>query len=66
MKKYMMFEAIKKIWDMIVFIISVLACVAIVYFGICYFNILSHNLEPDGYTYPSWNILAIAIEEAGQ
>lgn len=52
-----------KFTDIFVCVLCTIGCIAIVYFGICYFNILCHNLDPNGYDYPSWNILANAIEE---
>ncbi len=51
-----------KLTDLLVFLFCAIGCAVIVYFGICYIDILCHNLDPNGYDYPSWNKLATAIE----
>ena len=57
---------IKKLTDTFVFLFCMTSLVAMMYLGICYLNIVGTNLNTDGCEYPSWNILATTIENAGQ
>lgn len=59
-------KKLKKIGDILVFLFCMVASLVLLYFGVCYFNIMAHNLDPNGYVYPEWNLLAQSIEEAGQ
>ena len=56
----------KKLEDLLVRLFVIAGCIVLTYFGVCYFDIVTHNLDPDGHHYPEWNILAQSIEKAGQ
>lgn len=53
-----MFNTIKKVITAILYIACILF---IVWVAISYINIISHNLDMNGYTYPDWNFFTLFV-----